>query len=96
MVDDKDYRDIDPALLPLFYFLNHFTDLGMEYQNSPLAMTITDMKLTLPLDLDIVKNKDNSLTLGGSPPGMYAPISLSPVYHQVKITIALNEEKDTK
>lgn len=86
---------IDPALLPLFDFLKIFT--GEEYfTNTGYSelYEIENMKLNLPLDLQIIKNDDNSLTLGGSTPNMYAPISLTPVYHRVQITIARSNDVD--
>jgi hypothetical protein len=91
--EKKPYASIDPALLPLFDFVKKFT--GNEYfPNTEVyeVYQIENIKLNLPLDLQIIKNEDNSLTLGGSTPNMYAPISLTPVYHRVKITIALSND----
>jgi hypothetical protein len=84
---------IDPALLPLFDFLKKFTRNDY-FTNTEVyeAYQIENIKLNLPLDLQIIQNKDRSLTLGGSTPNMYAPISLTPVYHRVKITIALSND----
>ena len=90
------YEKLDPAVLPMFGFLSHFTELGFDQSDDPLALTVTEMKLTLPLDLDIKKNEDGSLTLGGSPPDMYAPVSLLPVYHRLQMTITITDEQDSE
>lgn len=99
MNEDQDRTfapELDPALLPLFGFLRHFTELGIAFPEDPLAPIITEMKLDLPLDLDIVKREDDSLQLGGAPPDIYAPITLMPVYHRLKITIAISDEALTE
>ncbi len=83
-----EYASIDPGLSPLFRFISDFTLLeGMIDGQEGLSMSVEQMNISMPIDLDIVANHDGTVTLGGSTPSMYAPVGLMPVFHHIRMTI---------
>lgn len=92
--DEMNEAEVDEAMLSLGEFVSQMTDLDgyiIDTDNST-AMHLEQVKLSIPIQLDLLVRGDGSLILGGSPPLYYTETTILPVFHQLDVTIKL--EKD--
>lgn len=51
-----------------------------------------EVKVTMPVEIDIAVGPDGSVTIGSAPPLYYADTALQPVFHSLTIRIQKTEE----
>lgn len=61
--------------------------IGMEN----VQMDIEKVNLGLPLQLEILVHDSGQINLGGVPPLHYVETSFTPIFHQIKLTLTVNE-----
>ena len=92
--DEMNKPEIDEAMLSLADFVSQMTDVDgyIIDTDNPMAMHLEQVKLSIPIQLDLLVMEDGSVILGGSPPLYYAETTIMPVFHQLDVRIKL--EKD--
>lgn len=58
-----------------------------------LAMFIETLKLNLPIELQPQRDEDNRFTVGTLPPTQWIETSVQPVWHQLRLTVELDNGK---
>jgi hypothetical protein len=58
------------------------------------AMQLEHVELSIPVQIDLLVNEDGTVVIGSSPPLYYADTTILPVFHQLDIKIAVNENPD--
>lgn len=88
---DDPYAILDSALNPFSTVIKAFSDLSGTIEDEYQSMSIERMTIDIPMDFDVYVNDSNGVVIGGGSPNAYADTALTPVYHQVKITLTKNE-----
>lgn len=93
---NPDTQGIDEAMLDMASFLTQVTSVeGYLYdEEAETAMQLSSVELSMPVQLDLQVSDAGQVTLGGSPPLYYTETSIMPVFHQMKLTIAVDETKE--
>ena len=65
-----------------------------ELENGYLDELPEDVEMSIPIQLDLHVNDDGRVTIGGSPPLFYVDTTVMPVFHQLKVTINVNENSE--
>ncbi len=83
---NKEY--FDEALVPLSSLIEGLTAGGqMKNEEFGLSMSVEQVKLDLPIELEIVTNEDGPVIIGGAPPTQHIETSILPVFHRIKLTM---------
>jgi len=86
-----DDRQIDEAMLEMAEFVSQMTEVEgylIDPENE-IAMKLEEVKLSIPIELDLLVAEDGSVILGGSPPLYYTETTILPVFHQLNVTIKI-------
>jgi hypothetical protein len=84
---------IDEALVPFSEMARAFTDFtGVfgEDESAGLPAEVERIELDLPVVLEVLVADDGRVILGSAPPLYYEETGIEPVYHQLRLTIALD------
>lgn len=89
---------IDEAMLDMGEFLSQMTDVDgyLFDRDTRAAMQIERVNMSMPIQLDLLVNDDGSVALGGSPPLYYTETSFLPVFHQLTLTVIVEEKTNHK
>jgi hypothetical protein len=84
---------IDESMLNMGEFLSQMTDVdGYLFDRDTLtAMRVERVNMSMPIQMDLQVIDDGSVVLGGSPPLYYTETTFLPVFHQLKITVVVEE-----
>lgn len=86
-MEDDSYV-IDPALSAVQEIIQSLTQFQHSLvEEDLLAMRISRINLSTPIELDVYKNEAGELILGSAPPIYSVPTTDMPVFHQLKLTI---------
>ncbi len=87
-----DDRQIDEAMLEMAEFVSQMTEVEgylIDPENE-IAMKLEEVKLSIPIELDLLVAEDGSVILGSSPPLYYTETTILPVFHQLNVTIKID------
>ena len=62
--------------------------------NRGMAMYIDKLTITLPIETQALRDEDNRLTVGISPPTQWIETSVQPVLHQLRVTLELDHDDE--
>jgi hypothetical protein len=87
---------IDEAMLAMSEFVAQMTEVdGYLFDEEwQVATRLEDVEMSIPIQLDLHVNDDGRVTIGGSPPLFYVDTTVMPVFHQLKVTINVNENSE--
>jgi hypothetical protein len=80
---------IDEALVPFSEMARAFTDLTGAFDADGTA-EVERIELDLPVVLEVLVDGDGRVIVGSAPPLYYEETGIEPVYHQLRLTIALD------
>ena len=88
-MSERTYEGLDEALVPLHQYLQmlmpeEFEATGPEGQK---GMTIEELELSMPVEIDIVTEDSGETSMGLSPPLYYVETGFGSPRHQVRVTI---------
>jgi len=88
-------NQIDEAFLSIPEFVKTLSDLGGGIEgireDEMIRLEIEEVKMELPIQLDIIVDDDGKVLLGSVPPLYDVPTSFDPVFHKMGITLERNE-----
>lgn len=89
-------RLIDEAMLDMGELLSQMTDVDgyLSDRETLSAMRVERVNMSMPIELDLLVHDDGSVVLGGSPPLYYTETTLLPVFHQLALTVIVEEKKN--
>lgn len=87
---------IDEAMMEMGEFISQMSEvegylLDEKWQT---ATRLENVEMEIPIQLDLHVNDDGLLTIGSSPPLFYVNTTVMPVFHQLKVTISVNENSE--
>ncbi len=88
------YEDIDEALAPVSEFVRSLTELEAEFSNAQFSMYIDNMRLNIPIEMDVMVGEDGRVVLGTAPPTQSIETTFMPVFHQMRLTITRESDSD--
>jgi hypothetical protein len=80
-VSEPTYTGLDEALVPLHQHLQMLMPEGEP------GMTINALRLSMPIEVDIVPEADGQLSVGTSPPLYYVQTGFEVIPHRLRVTI---------
>jgi hypothetical protein len=54
------------------------------------AMSVEEIHIDMPVELDLNSSEEKGIAMGVAPPLYYAATSLLPVFHNIKLTITVD------
>ncbi|HKK09330.1 MAG TPA: hypothetical protein VJ939_00765 [Bacteroidales bacterium] len=80
---------IDEAFLKLSDFIQELSEHESKVEGGDYGfnMEVEEIKLGMPIQLDIVVEEDGKIALGGVPPLYYVETSVMPVFHSIKLSL---------
>lgn len=91
---NPDYKIIDRALLPVSQFMAALGDIQGEIRNEVSSMSIENIKIEMPFEMDIKNDDNDNLVLSSSPPTQKIETSFMPVFHKIKLNIEILQSDD--
>lgn len=87
---------IDEAMLEMSEFVAQMTavDGYLFDEEWQVATRLEDVEMSIPVQLDLHVADDGLVTIGGSPPLFYINTTVMPVFHQLRVTISVNENSE--
>ncbi len=61
-------------------------------EETGLLLEVDEIKLNLPVELDVELDEEGRLVAGMAPPTQQVETSFMPVFHQIKLTIARDSD----
>ena len=88
-MSEPSYEGLDEALVPLHQYLQLLMPPEFELtgKESDKGMTIEELELSMPIEIDIVAEPDGETSVGMSPPLYYVETGFGTTRHQVRVTI---------
>ena len=89
----ENYQKIDEALVPFHEQINAMLEIDgtIEDKNADFRMIIHEVTIESPVQLDIIVDEDESVTLGSSPPLYYVDTEVQPVFHKIRFRAVITE-----
>jgi hypothetical protein len=90
-------EDQDPSLsLLLEDFLTPQIELAPDplAQDQLLGLYVSELSLDLPIEIQTLRDDQQQLALGTTPPTQWIETSVEPVLHRVRVTLALDESDE--
>ena len=93
-MDPPKNKAVDEALVLFSDFILGLTDMSLkeEAEESMQIIIMEALKLDLPMDIDLTEDEDGNIIIGAGPPVHRTETSYKPNYHQIKVTLRLNDE----
>jgi len=90
---ENNYHKIDEALLPFHEHLNAMLEIdgNFEDKEAGFKMMVHEVTIESPLQLDIIVDEDESVTVGSSPPLYYVDTAVQPVFHNIRFRAVITE-----
>lgn len=87
---------IDEAMVEMSEFISQMTEVDgylfdEEWQT---ATRLENVEMEIPIQLDLHVSDNGLVTIGSSPPLFYVDTTVMPVFHQLKVTISVNENSE--
>lgn len=57
------------------------------------GLFVERLSLDMPLELQTMRDEDNRLTLGSSPPTQWIETSVQPILHRLRLTLELDDDQ---
>ncbi|MCC6411167.1 MAG: hypothetical protein IT270_05890 [Saprospiraceae bacterium] len=91
------YASIDEAFLPFHAFATALSEFDGEItdEESGTTMSLSEVRLELPILIDIASDENETLTLGASPPLYYVATGIESVFHKITLRVTLLEKENT-
>jgi hypothetical protein len=91
---DKIYDQIDEKLQPFSVLIESLSAITHAAPESDFweALKVDRILVDLPLEIDVLVNDDNSITLGSAPPTQHIETSFMPTIQNLKLTIVRLED----
>ena len=85
----KLYHEIDEALEPLSLIMELMTSIGERTSDEEfdVPVSVTEMDVSLPVELDIHVDDNGGITLGSAPPTQQIETTFMPVFQNVRVKI---------
>jgi len=83
------YEGLDEALVPLHQYLQLLMpeDFSRTDDGQATGMLLDELEIAMPVEIDILTEVDEVLSIGMSPPLYYVSTGYEPIEHRVRITI---------
>ena len=78
-------------LAPLGDFVSGLVDLDLEVRGEGLVVTVEELALEMPIEVGIAVADDGRVALAAAPPTQRIETSILPVFHQLRVRIALSD-----
>ncbi len=88
-MNELSYNGLDEALVPLH---RHLVMLIPDAQEGDAGgeqtrMLVDEVEISMPIELDVVKEQDGRRSLGSSPPLYYVATGFESARHQMRVTL---------
>jgi hypothetical protein len=96
-IQERNYSLIDRELLPIAEVIHSLSEINgvVEDENWGLRMSIDEIEVEMPMELDIMTDDDGNLVLGSAPPTQTIETTFMPVFHKIKLAIKIfNDEEN--
>jgi hypothetical protein len=93
MASNDFYNEIDEALLPFHQHINEMLVIdGEVYDKSKeIRMSIYEVDIDSPVQLDVIVNEYGQVVVGSSPPLYYLDTGIQPVFHNIRLRAVATE-----
>lgn len=88
-MDNQTYDGIDEALVPLHQHIHMLLPKDFQHiePETQTRMSIEQIEISMPIELDVIQEDNEALSLGSSPPTHYLETSFPAALHHLRITI---------
>lgn len=88
-------QDLDEILIPFADMVQQLVDYGepLEDTSSHQAMMIERVKVEMPVEIKVLVDEDGKATLKSHAPTQSTETTIMPVFHRMKLTVELEDEK---
>ena len=88
-MNDRTYDGIDDVLLPLHQHLELLLPESLQQIDNEThsSMSIEQIEISMPIELDVIQEPSGELSLGSSPPAYYLETGFQTVPHHLRIII---------
>lgn len=89
---DAAETSFDDALLPFAQFVSGLSNVGesLRDERMGIAMTVENIAIDLPVELEIIVDENGKVALAGAPPTQQTETTILPVLHQLRINLVSN------
>ena len=94
--DEKTNTSIDPALLPMHQIIEKCVVPLSELNQGENPFYADKIKISTPVEFDIILQDDGSVVLGSAPPTSHYGTSYKPIFHQLTMEITPKDSSRTK
>ncbi len=87
-------NDNDSLLMPFSQLIHDLVDYNKHLEEPILGqvMTVEQVKLDMPVEINIAVDDQGKVTLNGSPPTQRTETTILPVFHQLKLRVVRDED----
>lgn len=84
----------DSLLMPFSQLIHDLVDYNKNLEDplSGQVMTVEQVKLNMPVEINIAVDDQGKVTLNGSPPTQRTETTILPVFHQLKLRVVRDED----
>lgn len=84
----------DSLLMPFSQLIHDLVDYNKHLEEPILGqvMTVEQVKLNMPVEINIAVDDQGKVTLNGSPPTQRTETTILPVFHQLKLRVVRDED----
>lgn len=92
-MNDGTYTGIDEEFLPFGEIVTQLvaSTPGIRDEESGIEMSIYEIEVDTPIELNVFRNESGALQIGSIPPLYRVNTSFQPSYHQIKVRATLDD-----
>lgn len=91
MDSQKDYTQLDEATAPFQEILAGVSRVAGQAHAEGMGMSIAEITVDMPFEVDVHVDPEEHITLGTTPPHTWEDVSVAPVLHRIRFTLAQTE-----